>query len=406
VDAKAAVLMDCQTGLVLWAQNPETELPMASTTKIMSAMVVVDLGADKMDQPVTVSKTAASANGDSAVGQGDTLPLRDMLRTMLICSSNRAAAACAEFLCGNQQQFVARMNDKATEILGPDKHTHFVNPHGLYDKLHGNEHYTTAHDLGLITRYALLHYPFIREIVAEAPIRYPIYLTTLAGHKVRLENHNKLLGRPVPGFPDIFVDGVKTGFVMQAGKCLVASAAGKDMRLITVVLGSDNHYFSDSIDLLSYGFSHFGWHTYATEEHSGVTIPVAQGSTLLPVGAARLLGAPAPLNDNLALAHDRVLFYGERVTAPVARGQQVGELALERDGQVIDRVPAIALRGVRVLWWISVLKAIKWWAIIVLLFFGVCKIYGQIAKISRRRRRKLAKTRGIVDLVGTRDGQR
>lgn len=406
VAAKAAVIMDCQTGLVLWSYHPDTELPMASTTKIMSAMVILDLGADRLEQQVTVSHSAALANGDSAVGEGDTLSLRDMLRTMLICSSNRAADACAEFLCGTQQQFVDRMNDKATLILGADSRTHFVNPHGLYDKQYGAEHFTTAHDLGLITRYALLNYPLIREIAVEAPLCHPLYLTTLAGRQVRLENHNKLLGQPVPGFPDILVDGVKTGFVVQAGKCYVSSASGKDMRLITVVLGSDNDYFTESLRLLSYGFSHFGWHTYATEAGSSVTVPIAQGSSpRLPLGAARLLGAPAPLNADQTAVHDRVYFRGAPVQAPVARGQQVGELLLERDGVIIDRVPAIAIQSIHVLWWISVLRAIKWWVITVLLLYGACKIYGQIAKISRRRRRLLAQTRGNVNYYGTSDRQ-
>jgi len=406
VAAKAAVIMDCQTGLLLWAYNPELELPMASTTKIMSAMVIIDLGANYLEQPVTVSRSAALAEGDSAVGEGDTLTLRDMLRTMLICSSNRAAAACAEFLSGTQQQFVAQMNGKATLILGAHCRTHFVNPHGLYDRLHGAEHYTTAHDLGLIARYALLNYPLIREIAIEAPFCHPLYLNTQAGRLVRLENHNKLLGQPVPGFPDILVDGIKTGFVVQAGKCYVSSAASKDMRLITVVLGSNNDYFTESLRLLNYGFSHFGWHLYASEERSSIAVPVEQGgSTLLPLGAARLLGAPASFNDRTPV-HDHVSFRGGPLQAPVARGQQVGELVLERDGQIIDRVPAIALRSVSVLWWISILKAIKWWIITVLLLYGVCKIYGQIAKISRRRRRLLAQTRGSIHYSGSSNGQR
>ena len=405
IAAKAAVIMDCQTGLVLWAYHPDTELPMASTTKIMSAMLIIDLGAEKMEQPVTVSKTAALTNGDSVVGAGDTLSLHDMLRAMLICSSNRAADACAEFLCGSEAQFVAQMNARAATILGPNNHTHFVNPHGLYDKQHGTEHFTTAQDLAALTRYAMLNYPLIREIVAEAPFAHPLYLTTQAGRQVRLENHNKLLGQQVPGFPDVLVDGVKTGYVNQSGKCLVASAAGKDMRLITVVLGSDDHYFMESLDLLSYGFSHFGWQTYATEVGADIAIPVAQGGgKLLPLGAARLLGAPLPLTADQASVHDRVVFLGSRLAAPVSRGQQVGELVLERDGYVIDRVPAIALCAVGVVWWISVLKALEWWLIFVLLLLGGCKIYGQIAKISRRRRRQLAQARGSVDFSGARDG--
>ncbi len=146
VTANAAILMDRQSGLVLWAHNPDLELPMASTTKIMTAMVILDHGANRLNEKVKVSKYAASTGGSYIFHEGDVTTLYNLLVAALVRSSNEATVAAAEYLAGDEQTFVGWMNEKATHELGL-KHTHFINPHGLYDKFHGAEHHTTARDL-------------------------------------------------------------------------------------------------------------------------------------------------------------------------------------------------------------------------------------------------------------------
>lgn len=402
ISARAAVLLDRETGLVLWAYNADLPLPMASTTKIMTAMVILDRGSDRLEQGVTISKRAAMAGGNWVLTAGDTMSLRDMLKAILISSSNQAAEACAEYLTGGHPElFVQWMNDKATDILGAGHHTHFVNPHGLYDPALGDRHYTTAHDLALLARYALRYYPLIRTIVSEGhpPHREPI--RTYPRGVLYLENHNRILDAPVPGIPGAVVDGVKTGFVNESGKCLVASATLNGWQLIAVVLGGDAQYFKESGNLLHYGFSRFRWMTYATEQQAGLTVPVARGRVgSVALGLAVLPDRPAVLGAPVAGmeaagGQDRVVFRGRRLAAPIRRGQPVGELWLLRDGRVINRAPAVALADVPLAWWVYLLRALGGAAALALLVVLLGIAYGTIAKSRRRRRRSLqAQSRG------------
>ncbi|MEI6521021.1 MAG: serine hydrolase, partial [bacterium] len=153
VTARGAILMDRYSGCTLWEKNAELKLPMASTTKIMTAIIIIDKGSDKLSQTVKVSPHAFATGGSSVFAAGDQPTLEELLKAIMLRSSNEAAAAAAEFLGGGgvegEKQFVKWMNEKA--IAMGLKNTHFMNPHGLYDK----DHYTTAHDLACLTRYAL-----------------------------------------------------------------------------------------------------------------------------------------------------------------------------------------------------------------------------------------------------------
>lgn len=407
IAAKSAVVMDARTGLVLWSYHPDTPLPMASTTKIMTAMVILDLGIDKLDQYVTVSKYAAATGGSSVLGAGDMVRLHELLQAILIRSSNEATVAAAEFLTGSEARFVARMNEKAAFILGPQCHTHFVNPHGLYDRTRGAHHVSSARELALLTRYALLNYPEIRRIVSEGQLPHPKYLKTLGGRIITLENHNRILGRQVPGFPGSRVDGVKTGFVVEAGKCLVSSATANGWQLIAVVLGSNGQYFTESLNLLHYGFAHYQWKTYATAQLPGIRCHVPRGTCDLPIGVNGVLGAPLPrIEDGGPDVSDRVVLRDALPAAPIRQGQRVGELVLERDGQPIASAPAIALQAVPVSWWVRTLTVLGTFTLVVLGLYIAGKIYGQIAKNRRRRRRHLAAQRRGVDHGGPGYGQR
>jgi D-alanyl-D-alanine carboxypeptidase (penicillin-binding protein 5/6) len=407
VAAKAAILMDRQTGLVLWSYNADTELPMASTTKIMTAMVIIDHGSDQLDQLVTVSQHAAATGGSSLLAAGDMLSLHDLLVSALLRSSNEATVAAAEYLTGgNVQRFVDWMNEKAKN-LGLS-HTHFVNPHGLFDHKMGAQHYTTARELAIITRYALTDYPLIRQIVASKHL----VVNIAPRGTIRLDNHNKILGDEVPGCA-AEVDGVKTGFVNQSGKCLVSSATLDGWQIIAVVLGGNESYFQESLSLLHSGFSHFQWQTYATRQQAGCSVPILWGTGgEIPVGVRGVLGAPIPRPESGAQVEDHVEFRGKRLdtrlTAPVKDGDEIGTLVLVRNGQDIAVAPAIALRTVPVAWWVRVLHVLLcclYCSLAAVAFVVGVRIYGKTTKAHRRRRRQLATARRDVDHGRTSYGQ-
>lgn len=404
VAARAAILMDRQTGLILWSYNADARMPMASTTKIMTAMVILDRGSDKLDQMVTVSERAWSAGGNWTLSAGDTLTLRDLLKLILINSSNAGTVASAEYLTqGNVEQFVGWMNEKA-QTLGL-KNTHFVNTHGLYDRARGAQHYTSAYDLAVMTRYALTNYPLIRETVRQGVAGSPLLVRSYP-RPVRITNHNKILGQPVPGVPGAVVDGVKTGFVVQAGRCLVSSATLHGWQLIAVVLGGDAHYFEESQALLSYGFSRYQWQTYASNLQAGATVSVRWGtSDSVPLGTSALFGAPVPQPTSGLTANDAIEFRGKPLRAPITAGQELGQLVLMRDGEVLATAPAIALSAVPIAWWARVLFVAYYAGGIFLGLFIIGKVYGAIAKNHRRRRRRLATSHRRVDSGRPRGGQ-
>ena len=391
MEAESAILMDRHSGIVLWAHNADIERPMASTTKIMTAMVILDHGAARLDEKVRVSAKAASTGGSWVFKEGDVTTLRNLLIAALIRSSNEATVAAAEYLAGDEQTFVGWMNEKATRELGL-KHTHFVNPHGLYDKMRGKEHYTTARELAMITRYALAHYPLIREIIVMGPVKIDVQPYKW---KVLLENHDKIVNQPVPGIPDAVIDGVKTGFVVPSGRCLVSSATCHGWQLIAVVLKSPS-MFQENMTLLHYGFSRFAWRSYAEPGQASAQARVRWGAArTVPVGAASLLGVPIPKEGDPV--RDEVVFRekpGKPLQAPVRKGQVVGTLELHRNGKTIMTTQAIALDGVPIAWWVYALLGLMFVGLFVVCFVVLEQLYGTRAKITRRRRRVVATSGG------------
>lgn len=404
VEASGAILMDRQTGVVLWAHNPDLELPMASTTKMMTAMVILDHGAQRLNEKVKVSRHAASVGGSSQFGQDDVVALGDLLKAALIRSSNESTVAAAEYLAGSEQGFVDWMNEKATQ-LGL-KHTHFVNPNGLYDKVRGNEHYSTARDLATIARCALT-YPLIREIVRmgrDATGR-AVDVRVFAAPRgwVMLSNRDKILNQPVPGVPGSVVDGVKTGYVKESGKCLVSSATCNGWQLIAVVLNSTEMY-KDNLALFHYGFTRFAWRTLASEEREGARVPVLWGSPgKLAVGtfADNTLGAPVAKMGSAS--KDEIRFVGKRLRAPIRKGQQVGMLELHRNGRVLLAVPAVAMHAVAFAWWTRALLGLVFLLVFVVCFILLDRYYGTSAKDARCRRRLLKEASRKADPGGASD---
>lgn len=239
ITAKSAILADAETGEILWSLNPDLKCYPASLTKIMTAVLILERG--NLEDWVVVPKDAAFTGESSmALKEGERVQMKDLLNAILVRSANDACVAAAIHIAGSVEKFVTWMNEKAKE-LGMTN-TNFVNPHGLHDP----QHYTTARDLLTLTRYALQN-PTFRNIVAKRDI---LIAPTNKSALRHYYNRNKLL-ELYPG-----CDGVKTGYTVPAGKCLVASATRSGWQLIAIVLGSKDH-FSDCATLLDYGFNNF-----------------------------------------------------------------------------------------------------------------------------------------------------
>lgn len=256
VYARSAILIEIETGRVLYEKQADLKIPMASTTKIMTAMIVLERA--KLDDIVTVSKKAASTEGSSMkLKEGEQLTVMGLLYGLMLKSGNDAAVALAEHVAGNIKDFCAIMNDKA-KIIGANN-TNFVTPHGLD---HDN-HYTTASDLALITCEALKNSTF-REIIATKYI-------TIDGHT--LSNINNLL------YANNGIDGVKTGFTQKAGRCIVITAERDGMRIVGVILGcnSKNERTSDGLKITNYAFNNYAMYTAGEKNASFGRISVKKG---------------------------------------------------------------------------------------------------------------------------------
>lgn len=232
VSAQGAVVLDADTGAVLFEQNADKQLPMASTTKIMTALVAISEG--DLDRVYTVKKEYTGVEGSSMyLREGEQITLRDTLYGLLLESGNDAAVAIAGE-CGGLNAFVQKMNDKAAE-LGL-QNTHFDNPNGL----DGETHYTTARELGIIAAAAMQDETF-RQIVRTRNYR--------AGEHT-MGNHNKLLSM----YDDAV--GIKTGFTKRSGRCLVSAAERNGRTLVAVTLNAPDDW-NDHMAMLNSGFAQY-----------------------------------------------------------------------------------------------------------------------------------------------------
>ncbi len=300
VSAQSAVLWECSRGEVVYGKNSTTRLPMASTTKIMTALVAIEQGDPA--QLYAIPAEACGVEGSSVyLRAGELLTLEELLYAVLLQSANDAAAAVAYIVGGDIPSFADLMNEKAAELGLAD--THFTNPHGLDHE----EHYTTALDLAKLASYALENPTFAKIVsthkttiplgcfpvteekidpVENYPLSDPEIPTTTEGTRV-LVNHNRLLRQ----YPDII--GVKTGFTKRSGRCLVSAAEQNGVRLVAVTLNAPDDW-RDHRTLLDEGFTQYESVTLAEPSGFVADIPCACGKltavnrdglrVVLPVG--------------------------------------------------------------------------------------------------------------------------
>jgi D-alanyl-D-alanine carboxypeptidase (penicillin-binding protein 5/6) len=322
VPAVAAYLMDPDTGDVLYQKNPDKSYPMASTTKIMTAIVAIENCS--LDQTMQISDRAAAVGESSAwLSKGETLTAEQLLYCLLLQSANDAAVALGEGIAGSEQAFVQMMNDKASQLGLAD--THFSNTHGLDAK----GHYTSAHDLAMIAAYAMQN-PTFRKIVGTRS-----YELAWPGHPSPrvFENHNKLLSTYQGA------TGMKTGYTANAGKCLVASAERDGRQLISVVLNGGDGYWDESTQLLDYGFDSFSRVEFAYSGQSLGKIDVGNFPTrkVAAVSASDLVFTVR--NDYLKDFGEATVSYAKHLSYPVEQGQEVGDMVVGEGTPAERRVP-------------------------------------------------------------------
>ena len=240
INSRSCIIFDRNSKTILYGKNEQKQVKMASTTKIMTALIVIE--SCNLEDTITVSKKAASAGGSRlGLKANDKVTIKNLLYGLMLVSGNDSAVALAEYVGGDIQGFANLMNNKAKE-LGLIN-THYESPHGL----DSNNHYTTAYELAKLTDYALENEIFLKIVETKN------YTININGHSKNLLNTNELLGNLYG------VYGVKTGFTNGANRCLVTSCKRGDMDIICVVLGADtkNYRTKDSIKLIEYAFNNF-----------------------------------------------------------------------------------------------------------------------------------------------------
>lgn len=318
--ARAAVIMDVNSGRVLYSKNMDEKLAMASTTKIMTTLVAIESG--KLNETVTVSRKASITEGSSIyLRQGERHTVNDLLYAVMLRSGNDAAVAVAEHVGGSIDGFAALMNKKAAEIGAVN--THFDNPHGLDSATH----YTTARDLALITAYALKN-PVFAEIVSSK--KKTIEGPPNESWDRNMVNKNKMLWQFEGG------NGVKTGFTKKAGRCLVSSASRNGMQLVCVVLNC-GPMWDDSSALLEYGFGNYSNEMVVNKDNIFKVVEVKNGKEKFVAVRPRqdyYIALKSGEKDNIRLQPKDMI----TAQAPLRKGDGAGKLEVYLDNRLLSTI--------------------------------------------------------------------
>lgn len=321
INAKSAVLMDAETGTVLFMKNAAEALPPASVTKIMTLLLVaeaIDAEVLSLDATVYVSANAASKGGSQIfIKEGEAFTVEELLKSTVIASANDAAVALAEALCGTEEKFVERMNERAAE-LGMNN-THFENSTGLDDTV--TNHLTSAYDIALMSR-ELLKYSSVTDYSN-------VWQDSIRNGEFVLTNTNRLV-RYYEG-----CTGLKTGSTDKAGFCISATAKREGMHLIAVVMGAETRDERNNAAraMLDFGFSNYGLYSDPMAELEAITVKrgVKDTSVVYSETFTKLVSKA----DKKRIVKEYEI--ADYVTAPISNGQVVGSVTYKLDGEIIGK---------------------------------------------------------------------
>ncbi|MGC4376426.1 D-alanyl-D-alanine carboxypeptidase family protein [Fictibacillus sp. Mic-4] len=337
----SAVLIERDTGQVLFEKNDHKKLPPASMTKIMTMTLIMealDQGKIKWDDKVAVSEHAASMGGSQIfLEPGEKMTVRDLLKGIAIGSANDASVAMAEHIAGSESAFVDMMNRKAKE-LGL-KETFFKNPTGLP----AAGHYSSAYDMALMGKELLKH-----EEITQFTSQYEDYLRENSDKKFWLVNTNRLV-KFYPG-----VDGLKTGFTNEAKYCLTATAKKNGMRVIAVVMGAPTpkERNKEITEMFDYAFGHYATKKLFDRHQIVKEIKISKGNKhKLPVVTSETISLLLKKGEETSKVRKEIKT-DKNLSLPIKKGDEVGTLKIYKNGKIVTKSPLLASDNIQsASWW-------------------------------------------------------
>lgn len=330
-EAGSAILLDAATGTVLFEKNSHEKLPPASVTKVMTMLLIMDAVKDgkvKFEDKIRTSEYAASMGGSQIfLEPGEEMTLDEMFKGIAVASANDAAVAVAEHIAGSEQEFVAMMNKRAQELGCAD--THFNNVNGLPT----DNHYTSAHDLAIMSRELLKH-----EGVTKYTAVYEDHLRKSSAKPFWLVNTNKLV-KFYNG-----MDGLKTGYTAEAKYCLSATAERNGFRLVAVVMGEPTSPTRNAeiSQMMDYGFANY---------KSEVLYKQGEVVEKVKIDKGKIAELPLVANDTVGIlmkkgekkeAYQKLVALKEDIKAPVKKGQVIGQVTVKQGEKEVAKVDLVA----------------------------------------------------------------
>ncbi len=332
VACKSAILMEAQTGTVLYEKNADEGLPPASVTKIMTLLLVMEAieeGKIKWDDMVTASAHACSMGGSQIyLKENERMSVEDMVKSVVIASANDAAVALAEHIAGSEASFVKMMNDKALKL--DMQNTKFENTNGLDDT--AQNHYTSARDIAIMSRELIRH---------DKILEYSsIWMDTIRDGAFGLTNTNRLV-RFYPG-----CNGLKTGSTAKAGFCVSTTATRDGMTLICVIMGAENRDVRNKIatQLLDWGFANFGLFAAKGDVLTGIPVKSGTQNTLQAAFGDFYCLLP---KEKVASVKATAELESEYFTAPVLVGDKIGQVVYKIDDNQIGAVTILSTQNIQ-----------------------------------------------------------
>ncbi len=413
----AALLYEMNTGTVLYSKDADAQMYPASLTKIMTCMLALENG--DLNAIVTVSDTAlegmsvGAEMGSDHLQAGEQLRMEDLLYYVMLESANEGCIVLAQHIAGSVENFVAMMNQRASELGCTG--THFVNPHGL----HNEEHYTTANDMARITLEALKNETFC--ILTNTP-SYELPATNMQPSKI-LSSTNQLINDRMANNPYYYTkaSGVKTGFTTPAGRCLISTATNDNLQLLSVIMKAETledengnwvfRNFPETINLFEWGFDNYRISTVMSTLY-----PVAEIPVNMAAGAETVALAPAQeVRTLMDMDYDKdavildVKLSADSVDAPVEAGQVLGTVTVSYEGEVLGTSQLVAITGiarseithqaketkayVAANWWKWLVGILIGIAVIIVVCFFLLQYYRR-----QQRKRKVAARRRALEL--------
>ncbi len=353
LECKSAILMDSATGKVLYETNSHEKLEPASVTKIMTmllAMEALDTGKITLQDKVIISKNVAKMKTGTRLmlEEGEIRTVEDLLYGVAVESGNDASIAIAECVAGGEGEFVKAMNKKAKEFGMND--TNFENPHGL----HSENHKTSAHDIGIMSRELIQHekiFDFISKYMVT------VYVGRKNDVKRELVNKNKM----VHFYKD--VDGIKTGFTDEAMFCISVTAKNNNIRLVSVIMGAPDttKRNRDARKLIDYGFANYVNHSFGKKGELVKQVKVNKGDSE-SVDAVFETNADILLRKGEEKGLEKIFDLPDAIAAPLKQGQKIGEITIKKDGEQIASFNIISDKDIGKASFVNnILRAIKYW---------------------------------------------